>query len=129
MKSLTFGVATIAAWPLRVHIEETPLSSQVAEVVAQGRSMTLAIDEFVLATDRCPASLEEAGLVEASSPLVQSTDLGEIDAGQCSLRFTLGGAQAGPFDGEYLWFSHDGEGGWDCGGSMDDKLLPAACRG
>ena len=31
---VTFGVATIAAWPLRVHIEATPLSSQLADVVA-----------------------------------------------------------------------------------------------
>jgi uncharacterized RDD family membrane protein YckC len=125
---LVFFVGILAAVSLPAYQDYTQ-RAKVAEVVAQGRSMTLAIDEFVLATDRCPASLEEAGLVEPSSALVQSTDIGEVDAGQCSLRFTLGGAQAGPFDGEYLWFSHDGEGGWDCGGSMPDKLLPADCRG
>ena len=31
---LTFGVATIAAWPLRVHTEVVPLSEQLAEEVA-----------------------------------------------------------------------------------------------
>jgi uncharacterized RDD family membrane protein YckC len=125
---LVFFVGILAAISLPAYQDYTQ-RAKISEAVAEGRSMTLAIDEFLLATDRCPASLDEAGLVEPSSPLVQSTDVGEIDAGQCSLRFTLGGTQAGPYDGEYLWFSHDGEGGWDCGGSMADKLLPAGCRG
>lgn len=125
---LVFFVGMLAAISLPAYQDYTQ-RSKIAQVVSEGHSMTLAVDEFVLATDRCPATLEEAGLVAPSSPLVQATDLGEIDAGQCSVRFTLGGAQAGPFDGEYLWFSHDGEGGWDCGGSMEDRLLPAGCRG
>lgn len=125
---LVFTVGMLAAISIPAYQDYTQ-RAKIAEVVSEGRGMTVAIDEFLLATDRCPATLEEAGLREPSSALVQSTDLGEIDAGQCSLRFTLGGAQAGPYDGEYLWFAHDGEGGWDCGGSMPDKLLPADCRG
>lgn len=125
---VVFFVGIMAAISLPAYQDYTQ-RAKIAEVVAEGRGMTVAIDEFLLATDRCPATLEEAGLAEPSSALVQSTDLGEIDAGLCSLRFTLGGPQAGPYDGEYLWFSHDGEGGWDCGGSMADKLLPAGCRG
>lgn len=121
-------VGMLAAISLPAYQDYTQ-RAKVAEVVSEGRGMTMAIDEFLLATDRCPATLEEAGLGEPSSALVQSTDLGEIDAGQCSLRFTLGGPEAGPYDGEYLWFTHDGVGGWDCGGSMADRLLPAGCRG
>ncbi len=125
---VVFFVGMMAAISLPAYQDYTE-RAKIAQVVSEGRSMTLAVDEFVLATDRCPATLEEAGLVTPSSPLVQSTDIGEIDVGQCSLRFTLGGAQAGPFDGEYLWFTQDGQGGWDCGGSMADKLLPSGCRG
>lgn len=125
---LVFTVGMLAAISIPAYQDYTQ-RAKIAEVVSEGRSMTVAIDEFLLATDRCPATLEEAGLREPSSALVESTDIGEIDVGQCSLRFTLGGAQAGPYDGEYLWFSHDGEGGWDCGGSMEDRLLPAGCRG
>lgn len=125
---IVFFVGIMAAVSLPAYQDYTQ-RAKVAQVVSEGRGMTVAIDDFLRATDRCPATLEEAGLVAPSSALVQSTDLGEIDAGLCSLRFTLGGTEAGPYDGEYLWFSHDGEGGWDCGGSMADKLLPAACRG
>ncbi|GAB3731475.1 hypothetical protein GCM10028794_07720 [Silanimonas algicola] len=125
---LVFFAGVMAAISLPAYQDYTE-RAKIAQVVSEGRGMTVAIDEFLLATDRCPATLEEAGLVAPSSPLVQSTDIGEIDVGQCSLRFTLGGAQAGPFDGEYLWFTQDGRGGWDCGGSMADKLLPAGCRG
>jgi len=125
---VVFFVGMMAAISIPAYQDYTQ-RAKIAEVVSEGRGMTVAIDEFLLATDRCPATLEEAGLSEPSSALVESTDIGEIDVGQCSLRFTLGGAQAGPYDGEYLWFSHDGEGGWDCGGSMEDRLLPAGCRG
>ena len=125
---LVFFVGILAAISLPAYQDYTQ-RAKISEVVAEGRGMTSAIDLFHLETDRCPTTLEEAGLVEPTSALVESTDVGEIDAGQCSLRFTLGGAQAGAYEGEYLWFSQDGEGGWDCGGSMEDKLLPAGCRG
>lgn len=128
LMGLVFFVGILAAISLPAYQDYTQ-RAKIAGVVAEGRGMTAAIDEFLLATDRCPATLEEAGLIEPASALVKATDLGEIDAGLCSLRFTLGGSEAGPYDGEYLWFSHDGEGGWDCGGSMADKLLPADCRG
>lgn len=122
------AVATIAAVALPAY-QDYARRAKLAEVVAEARGMTVAIDTFLRETDRCPATLEEAGLAEPASALVESTDLGEIDAGRCSLRFTLGGAGASSFRGESLWFSHDGEGGWDCGGSMEDRLLPAGCRG
>ncbi|MGL6290527.1 MAG: RDD family protein [Silanimonas sp.] len=125
---IVFTVGIIAAISMPAYQDYTQ-RAKISEVVNEGRGMTVAIDEFLLATDRCPATLEEAGLVAPSSALVQATNLGEIDAGQCSLRFTLGGSQAGAYDGEYLWLSQDGEGGWDCGGSMEDKLLPLDCRG
>jgi len=125
---LLFFVGILAAVSLPAYQDYTQ-RAKIAQVVAAGRGMTLGIDGFRLQTDRCPASLEEAGLVEPSSELVQSTELGEVDAGQCSLRFTLGGPQAGPYDGEYLWFTQDAEGAWACGGSMPDRLLPADCRG
>jgi uncharacterized RDD family membrane protein YckC len=125
---VVFTVGIIAAISIPAYQDYTQ-RAKINEVVIEGRGMTFAIDEFLLATDRCPATLEEAGLVAPTSALVQATDVGEIDAGQCSLRFNLGGPQAGAYDGEYLWFSHDGEGGWDCGGSMEDRLLPLDCRG
>jgi len=57
------------------------------------------------------------------------TALGEIGPGQCSIRLELGGAAAGEFDGEYLWFTLGEDGAWTCGGSMADRLLPSECRG
>jgi uncharacterized RDD family membrane protein YckC/type II secretory pathway pseudopilin PulG len=52
---LVFFVGILAAVSLPAYQDYTQ-RAKVAEVVAQGRSMTLAIDEFVLATDRCPSS-------------------------------------------------------------------------
>ncbi len=103
--------------------------SRLSEVMMERYGMQSAIEAFRDNTDRCPASLDEAGLTAPASPLVLDTALGEVGPGQCSVRFTLGGPNAGELDGEYLWFTLGEDGAWACGGSMDDALLPLDCRG
>jgi uncharacterized RDD family membrane protein YckC len=122
---VVFMVGIIAAVSLPAY-QDYSQRAQVAQVVAEGRGMTTALEEFRQNTDRCPSGLDEVGLSTPTNPLVLEAEVGELEAGQCTLQFSLGGGQ---FDGEYLWFTREDSGRWACGGSMDDKLLPFDCRG
>lgn len=125
---VVFFLGVMAAISLPAYQDYTN-RSKLSGVMAERYAIQMAVDEFVLNTDRCPASLDEIGLDAPTSPLVADTDLGDVGPGQCSIRLLLGGATAAEFDGEYLWFTRGDDGLWTCGGSMADKLLPPECRG
>lgn len=124
---ILFFVGVIAAVSLPAYQDYTQ-RAKLAQVVAEGRGMGDVVAEFRANTDRCPADLEEAGLSAPTSALVESTEVGEMEDGQCAVQLQLGGPEAGTFVGEYLWFTVDGEGNTGCSGSMDDKYLPFDCR-
>ena len=126
---LVFIAAMIAAVSLPAYQDYTQ-RAQLAQVVAEGRSMTVAAEEFISNTSRCPQDLEEIGLEVPVNPLVAEAAIGETEAGACTLEFQLrGGSTMTPLDGEYLWFERGDGGGWVCSGSLPDADLPAGCRG
>ena len=128
---LVFFAAVIAAISMPAYQDYTR-RAQLAQVVVDGRSMTLAVEEFIANTNRCPQDLGEAGLEAPANPLVAEAAIGETNAGACTLEFQLrdegmplGGRS---LDGEYLWFERNDAGGWTCSGSLPDADLPAGCR-
>ncbi len=123
-----FTVGIIAAISLPAYQGYTQ-RAQLTQVVTEARSMTVGLEEFRQNTDRCATSLEEAGVFTPNSAMIESASVGEQDDGRCTLQITLGGASAGIFNGEYLWFIREDAGNWTCGGSMDDSHLPIPCRG
>jgi uncharacterized RDD family membrane protein YckC len=125
---VVFVGGIIAAVSLPAYNDYTQ-RSKLAAVVAEGYGMRVALAEFRAMTDRCPADLEEAGLAAPASPMVAEAAAGEMADGECAVQFQLGGAEAGTFAGEYLWFTVDAEGNAGCSGSMEDKFLPIDCRG
>jgi uncharacterized RDD family membrane protein YckC len=103
--------------------------TRLAPLMDERYALQAAIDEFHFNTDRCPASFDELGIDAPTRPMVAEAQLGEAGPGQCSVRWRLGGPSAAEFDGEFLWFTRGEDGGWTCGGSMADALLPPECRG
>lgn len=125
---VAFVVGIVAAVSLPAY-QEYSQRAQLAGVVAEAEALKLPVAEFRANTDRCPSSIEEIGVAEPSNPLIAKTSLGEMNEGQCTIQFELGGTANASFSGEYLWFSLEESGAWRCSGSMADKLLPPLCQG
>lgn len=123
-----FFVGIIAAVSLPAYQDYTQ-RAQLGGVAAEASGLKVSVAEFRANTDRCPGSFEEIGAAEPSNPLITKASLGEMNEGQCTIQFELGGTAGASFAGEYLWFSLDDSGAWRCSGSMADKDLPPECRG
>lgn len=123
-----FVIGIIAAVSLPAY-QDYSQRAQLTQVVTEARGMTVGLEEFRQNTDRCATSLGEAGVFTPDNTMIESASVGEQEDGRCTLQITLGGASAGIFSGEYLWFIREDAGNWSCGGSMEDKHLPIACRG
>jgi type IV pilus assembly protein PilA len=106
--------------------------AKVAEALVQPAAMKAAIAEFLEANGRCPQD-DDAGFGELAAGVVPP--LGEVTFGEfessklcgMQLRLALPGKPA--LDGKAIWLEYDPAKGWQCSSEIDDRHLPANCRG
>ena len=122
-------LAILAAIALPAY-QDYVVRSKVAAAQIQARGVQVAVDEFVLNTDRCPRDAAELQLPPVSTPGVAALEVGEAHTGMCMIEVELSGDFAGGrLAGQRLRLSRDSAGDWYCtSDSIDNRYLPADCR-
>lgn len=106
------------------------IRSKVVAAHIEARGARVAVEEFVLNTDRCPRDADELQLPPVSTPGVAMREIGEAHTGMCIIEVEMAGDFAGGrLAGQRLRHSRDSAGDWYCtSDSIDSKYLPADCR-
>lgn len=122
-------LAILAAIALPAY-QDYVVRSKVAMAQTEARMARIAVDEFVLNTDRCPRDAAELQLPPVSTPGVAALEVGEAHTGMCMIEVELSGDFAGGrLAGQRLRHSRDSAGDWYCtSDSIDARYLPADCR-
>ena len=124
---VVLGILAAIALPA---YQDYVIRSKVATAQIQARAARVAVDEFVLNTDRCPRDAAELQLPPGSAPGVAALEVGEAHTGMCMIEIELAGDFAGGrLAGQRLRLSRDSAGDWYCTSeSIDARYLPADCR-
>ena len=126
---LLFVLSIVAAIALPAY-QDYISRSKLAQIQAEGQAAKLAVDEFMLNTDRCPRDAEELGLAASTTPGVEGLAVGALEDGRCAVEITLGKLGASEAArGGHLLLTREEDGSWTCSGDgIPEKLLPSHCR-
>lgn len=87
---------------------------------------------FAAQQGRCPVN-GDPGFDTAqdyTSEFVKQVRIGRFDNGHCGLEATLHAPGKDKLDGKALWLDYDAQAAaWHCSSELDDRYLPAHCRG
>ncbi|WP_369936125.1 GYF domain-containing protein [Xanthomonas tesorieronis] len=90
------------------------------------------IAAFAAQQGRCPVN-GDPGFEPAqqyTSVFVRQVRIGRFDNGHCGLEATLHAPGKRQLDGKALWLDYDERASvWKCSSELDDRYLPAHCRG
>ncbi len=106
--------------------------SQVAQALAAAAPLQPQVVAFVASHDRCPDNDDPGfGPVEAYAGATHAgIELGESDAGVCAIGLLLQDERNEKLDGHRLWLEYEAAAGqWRCSAEIEDRYLPAHCRG
>ncbi|WP_454832477.1 pilin [Pseudoxanthomonas wuyuanensis] len=106
--------------------------AKVAETMAQASQIKIMVTEFRNAEGTCPGNGDaDFGEPESyASRYVAQARIGEFDDGTCGVELRLHNTGNGQIDGKHVWLAYDAdEGDWTCSSEIDDRYLPALCRG
>ena len=106
--------------------------SQVAQALAAAAPLQAQVAAFVAGHDRCPGNDDPGfGPAEAYAGSTHAgIELGESDEGVCAIELLLQDERNGKLDGHRLWLEYEAAAGqWRCSAEIEDRYLPAHCRG
>ncbi|MEB1527641.1 GYF domain-containing protein [Xanthomonas sp. WHRI 7945] len=90
------------------------------------------ISGFATQQGRCPVN-GDAGFgtpQSYASEFVAQVRIGRFDNSHCGLEATLHAPGKDKLDGKALWLDYDAQAAaWNCSSELDDRYLPAHCRG
>ncbi|KAF1720127.1 pilin [Pseudoxanthomonas wuyuanensis] len=106
--------------------------AKVAETMAQASPLKAMVTEYRYAEGTCPRNGDaDFGEPESyASRYVALARIGEFDDGTCGVELRLHNTGNAQIDGKHVWLAFDAdEGDWTCSSEVDDRYLPALCRG
>ncbi|MEL1263104.1 GYF domain-containing protein [Pseudoxanthomonas putridarboris] len=126
------GLAGILAAIAIPAYNDYTLRAKTADAMTHGAALKPIVAERYLGEGKCPRN-GEGGLGEPESYAgthVTQAVIGEFDDGTCGFELEVGNTGNGRLDGKKIWFELDRDtADWICTSEIDDRLLPASCRG
>jgi type IV pilus assembly protein PilA len=108
------------------------LRAKVATALPVAEPAKAALIEHLSREGSCPNN-EEAGFgapESYASGTVASLSFGQFESDLCGMELTLTVPGKAALDGKALWLEYDpSDSSWHCSSEIDDKFLPAQCRG
>lgn len=112
--------------------QDYTLRAKAAQAITAAEPLKLAVTDFHSRQGRCPRNGEgDVGAPESyASAYVSQATVGEFDDGTCGFELQLANTGNLRLDGKKIWWELDASGGqWICSSEIEDKWLPANCRG
>ncbi|WP_369942701.1 GYF domain-containing protein [Xanthomonas medicagonis] len=108
------------------------LRAKAALILDSTITLQARIVDFARQQGRCPVN-GDPGFGEAeryADKLISRIRIGRFDNGHCGLEATLHAPGNDKLDGKALWLDYDAQSAaWNCSSELDDRYLPARCRG
>lgn len=124
-------IAILAAIALPAYNDYT-LRAQVASALPVAEPAKAALSEHLSREQTCPNN-EEAGFgspASYASGTVASISFGQFESDLCGMELILAVPGKAALDGKAVWLEYDpSDSSWQCSSEIDDKFLPANCRG
>jgi type IV pilus assembly protein PilA len=108
------------------------LRAKVASALPVAEPAKAALATHVSREQTCPSNKEAGfGTPESyASGTVASISFGQFESDLCGMELILTVPGKEALDGKALWLEYDpSDSSWQCSSEIDDKLLPATCRG
>ncbi|KLD77620.1 pilin [Xanthomonas hyacinthi] len=135
--AVAMGVALLAVAGILAAIavpayQDYTLHAKAALAIGSVAPLQAQIASFAAQQGRCPVN-GDAGFGTAqsyASEFVAQVRIGRFDNGHCGLEATLHAPGKARLDGKALWLDYDERSSaWNCSSELDDRYLPAHCRG
>lgn len=124
-------IAILAAIALPAYNDYT-LRAQVASALPVAEPAKAGLAAHLSREQTCPDN-EEAGFgtpESYASGTVASISLGQFESDLCGMELILTVPGKAALDGKAVWLEYDpSDSSWQCSSEIDDKFLPANCRG
>jgi len=125
-------IGILAALALPAYQDYT-LRAQATAAISQAQALQPQVTGFLAANGHCPTN-EAPGFDEPSSyaqAALAEVTFGEFEGSDlCGLEAILATPGKSALDGHKIWLEYDaGKASWQCSSDIEDKHLPAFCRG
>jgi type IV pilus assembly protein PilA len=124
-------VAILAAIALPAY-QDYVLRAKTSTALAEAAPLKPAIAGYQAKERACPTNGDaEFGTPESyASGNLASITLGTFESEHCGMELVLRNAGNERLDGKKIWLEYDpSDASWECSSEIDDKYLPATCRG
>jgi type IV pilus assembly protein PilA len=109
------------------------LRAHASAAIVEARALQAQVAESLAANGRCPRNGEEDFGEPASyaGGHLASATFGEFEeSGLCGLEARIAAPGKAALDGKAIWLEYRPDGRrWQCSSDVDDRYLPASCRG
>lgn len=125
---LVFILAILAAIALPAY-QDYIVRSKLAQALAEGRGLVVAVEEHFQTHGRCPTSFEELGLPEPTLNGQLSVNLLVPGEDQCMIEIRVGGLHThAALAGRSLYLTREDNGRYACSSDLDQaRYLPSNC--
>ena len=124
-------VGILAAIALPAYNDYT-LRAKVAMALPVAEPMKTPLTEHLARQQTCPSN-DDAGFAAPESYAsgnVASITFGQFESDLCGMELILTVPGKAALDGKAMWLEYDpSDSSWHCSSEIDDKYLPAQCRG
>ena len=124
-------IGILAAIALPAYNDYT-LRAKVASALPAAEPLKPAVVSYLAREQTCPSN-DDAGFgapESYASGTVASIVMGEFESNLCGLELVLAVPGNEKLDGQAVWLEYDpADSSWRCSSEIDDKYLPAQCRG
>lgn len=124
-------VAILAAIAIPAY-QDYVLRAKTSTALAAAAPLKLAIAGYQAKERTCPSNGDaDFGAPETyASHNLASITLGTFESNRCGMELILRNAGSDRLDGKKIWLEYDpSDASWECSSEIDDKYLPATCRG
>lgn len=108
------------------------VKAKVAAAISSGGALRPSIEAQLAGNLGCPSN-DTAGFKapdDYADQYVASITVGEFDDGTCGMEVRTRGIRANQIDGRAIWITLDpASRQWSCNSDLDDRWLPASCKG
>ena len=124
-------IAILAAIAIPAY-QDYVLRAKTSTALAAAAPLKPAIAEYQARERACPNNGDaDFGVPEAyASANLASITLGTFESKHCGMELILRNAGNDRLEGKKIWLEYDpSDASWECSSEIDDKYLPAQCRG
>ncbi len=123
-------LAAIAIPAYHDYLQRSQAGAAVAEARAAVGLLEPEIVDFKSSNGTCPENASDGfkPAEDYAGVHVASIKIGHFENGNCGVEVALRGSGSATVDGKKLWMERVGD-GWKCTSEIENKLLPANCRG